>query len=73
MFHLNKIEFSLGKPKDVNWYLKQMVEDLLKVLENGLIVKEEKVSIKVRCFICDTPARCFVKGMLIYISSIQFH
>lgn len=52
----------IGKPKDVNWYMGPFVKELKPILENGLIINEKKISIKIRCWICDTPARCFLKG-----------
>lgn len=32
------------------------------MLQDGLLIQRQIVPIKIRCFICDTPARCFIKG-----------
>lgn len=56
--------YLIGKPKDLNWYISTFVHELKHIIENGLTVNSKRVSIKVRCFICDTPARCFLKGVI---------
>lgn len=53
----------LGKPKDVNKFLNPFVNDLNNVLQEGLNVKEKHITIKLRCFICDTPARSMLRGI----------
>lgn len=54
-----------GKPSDVNWFMSPFVDEFININESGgLIINGHKVSIKIRCFICDTPARSFFKGQL---------
>lgn len=50
-----------SKPKDVNEYLEPFVAELNDLLENGFIIDEKPVEIICRCFLCDAPAKSFVK------------
>nr|XP_042902110.1 uncharacterized protein LOC107449218 [Parasteatoda tepidariorum] len=52
----------LTKPP-VEEFLQPVVQELKDVLVNGIVISPEnqKLSVKVRSFICDTPARCFIK------------
>lgn len=52
------------KPKDCNDYLSEFVAELKHLLDNGLSINGYQVMIHIRCFICDTPARAFLKGEL---------
>lgn len=38
------------------------VDELLTILNNGIIINGYKINIRIRCFICDIPARSFIKG-----------
>ncbi|XP_012542681.1 uncharacterized protein LOC105840324 [Monomorium pharaonis] len=51
-----------SKPPTPNEFLTSFVNELLIFLNNGIIINGYKINIRVRCFICDTPARCFIKG-----------
>lgn len=53
-----------GKPKDMESYLREFVDELNDCIANGFIIKERKFNIKVRCFIADSPARALLKSML---------
>lgn len=55
-----------GKPP-IDEFLKDFVEELNSLVDDGLIINNCKLSIKVSCFVCDTPARCFIKGELDFI------
>lgn len=43
-------------------YLDTFAQELLSLLKNGLLVNKKKINIKIKCFVCDSPARAFVKG-----------
>lgn len=58
------IFYGTSKPKDASEYLNPFVEELLKLLESGLEIGGHQVLIQIRCFICDTPARAFIKGVI---------
>lgn len=51
-----------GKPSPVNNFLSAFVIELNDLITNGIIINGHKLRIKTRCFICDTPARCLIKG-----------
>lgn len=52
------------KPKDVNAFLEPFVIELNEVLQNGLTINRSTIKFKLRCFICDTPARSMLRGNL---------
>lgn len=52
-----------GKPTVLNDFLIPFVDELNEILLNGVLVNEFQIIITVRCFICDTPARAFIKGL----------
>jgi len=53
-----------GKPANLNSYLQNFVSEAKQVLQEGIIIKshKKKIQVKIRCFICDSPARAFIKG-----------
>lgn len=54
--------YSGSNKPDAKLFLKSFVDELLPLLQNGLIINGYKVIIKIRCFICDAPARSMIKG-----------
>lgn len=56
-----------SKPSSLNDYLEPFVRELDDLMENGLIVNGRQIVILFRCFIADTPARAFIKGVLFEI------
>lgn len=56
------IFYGNNKPGDVKEFLGPFVEDVKRLYANGLHVNGHLINIKIRCFICDSPARAFVKG-----------
>lgn len=56
------------KPSDLDSYLRLFVDEMKQLLANGLSInsneKEKKICIKIRAFICDSPARAMIKGKL---------
>ncbi|CAH0405510.1 unnamed protein product [Chilo suppressalis] len=59
------IYFGKGKPKKLNEFLEDFVNDMKILLEEGLVVErlEKTIKIQIRCFICDSPARAYIKGV----------
>lgn len=51
-----------SKPNDLNEYLRSFVNEMECLLSNGLTINGNKIVISIRCFICDTPARAYIKG-----------
>lgn len=62
------IYFGSTKPP-LELFLRPFVDELLKLLKDGLVIKNQMINFKIRCFICDTPARCFIKGELYSIAN----
>lgn len=56
------IFFGKSKPLYVAEYLSPFVDELIPILRNGLMVNNHLIKIIIRCFICDSPARAFIKG-----------
>lgn len=52
----------IHKPNSLDEYLTPFVNELNSLLENGVTVNGFVISISVCCFICDSPARAFLKG-----------
>lgn len=55
-----------NKPSDLNGYLLPFVTEM-KQLESGITVtdksgKEKTIQVKLRAFLCDSPARALIKG-----------
>lgn len=55
------IYFGKCKP-DLKSFFQDFVEDVMTSIRNGIRVGDHLIKIKIRCFICDTPARAFIKG-----------
>jgi len=54
--------FGSTKPKTANNYFKKFILEMNELLENGLNIGNKHFTISIKCFICDTPARAFLKG-----------
>lgn len=51
-----------SKPTELNDYLRPLVDELNGLLSNGISINNHHIIIKCRSFICDTPARSYLKG-----------
>lgn len=51
-----------SKPHDAAQFLEHFVSDLNQILNNGILINGKKLTVSIRSFICDTPARSFIKG-----------
>lgn len=54
----------LSKPKSARKFLKPFIEEVLSLEETGIVSNSVTWSINIVCFICDAPARSFVKGIV---------
>ncbi|XP_062537702.1 uncharacterized protein LOC134206033 [Armigeres subalbatus] len=52
-----------SKPADVNGFLTPFVDEIIPILKDGFVLNQHTITLKIRCFICDSPARAFVKGV----------
>lgn len=55
-----------SKPSNVESYLQRFVEELRRVTTEGLLINGKKLTVAVRCFVCDSPARAMIKGTVNY-------
>ena len=53
-----------GKPSDANSFLTPFVDETKGKMEHGISINNHKINVRIRCFICDSPARAFIKGQL---------
>lgn len=53
----------ISKPHLVTPFLQPFVAELNKIISDGIIINGHQLTIKIRCFICDSPARAFIKGI----------
>lgn len=51
-----------GKPTELNEFLGPFVDELSDILENHIHINFHRITVFARCFICDTPARAYIKG-----------
>jgi len=52
-----------SKPACASSYLESFLLELHKLQLEGIIHGSRKLSVEIRCFICDAPARAFLKGI----------
>lgn len=50
------------KPNNLNEFLSPLVNEMKDLLANPIEINNHAIIVKIRCFICDTPARAFIKG-----------
>lgn len=53
--------FGHGEPNCVDSFLKEFIDELDKLLKFGIVIHSINYRIELKCFICDRPARGFVK------------
>lgn len=51
-----------GKPDDLHEYLSPFVEEINCINRSGFSINGHEIEISSLCFICDAPARAFLKG-----------
>lgn len=55
-----------AKPENIVEFLSKFVEELKSLMQNGINFNGTCITIGVRAFICDSPARAFIKGIYLY-------
>uniref|UniRef100_A0ABD2XJY6 Transposase domain-containing protein n=1 Tax=Trichogramma kaykai TaxID=54128 RepID=A0ABD2XJY6_9HYME len=50
-----------GKPKNIDNFFSQFVQELNILLKSGITIKEKLIPVELMCFICDMPARAMIK------------
>jgi len=54
------------KPKKLDEFLYDFVEDLRMLLFHGIVLDNVQRTIEVHCFVCDAPARAYIKNVKLY-------
>lgn len=58
------IYYRKAKASNLNGYLTPLVEELNYICNEGIDSNGHHITVNIRTFICDSPARAFIKGML---------
>ena len=53
--------YGASKPGSVSDYLREFLEELTRLTRTGITINQRQFEIKLKCFICDAPARAFIK------------
>lgn len=53
----------VGKPPSAEIYLKKFVDELTAIVKDGFPVNSSHCTVSINAFVCDTPARCYLKCM----------
>lgn len=53
-----------SKPGNLTEYFQLFVTEMKDILKNGIVINNYRINVRIRCFICDTLARSFVKGII---------
>ncbi|XP_052093558.1 uncharacterized protein LOC127729725 isoform X1 [Mytilus californianus] len=62
------VALSYGQTKPANLdFLHDTITDLDNIIQNGLMYSGVNIRIKLRCVVCDAPAKCMVKGIKLYL------
>jgi len=51
------------KPNDLELYFQKFIKEINELQINGLVLENNIFQINVLCFVCDRPARSFIKGI----------
>ena len=57
----------------LNRYFTKFIDELNFLLENKIVIDGEEFSLKVMCFVCDRPARAFVKNIVPHNAFYAFY
>lgn len=55
------IFYGNGKPSSTEAYLDEFIDEMNDLLTNGLDIFGQHFEVSLKCFVCDTPARAFLK------------
>jgi hypothetical protein len=60
--------YGMEKPHSVHEYLQEFVTEMKSIGENGIIYEAKRLSVRIATFICDAPARAFMKCVKVHNS-----
>lgn len=59
-----------GKPKSCSEFLEKFIRELNQVLQDGIVIQQKLFEVKIKFFVCDSPARSFIKCI---VGHVAFH
>uniref|UniRef100_A0A182MTJ7 Uncharacterized protein n=1 Tax=Anopheles culicifacies TaxID=139723 RepID=A0A182MTJ7_9DIPT len=54
--------YGFTKPKSVEQYLRPLVSELNEMIQNGIVIADKLIQVRVRAIVADSPARAFIKA-----------
>lgn len=60
------IYFGESKPASIDDFFSKFVDEMVQLLNDGIIINEKNIAVVIKCFICDSPARAYVKGEFLF-------
>lgn len=51
------------KPVDANLFLRDFIDEAIKLTNNGLTFRDKIIPFEIKAFICDAPAKAFIKNI----------
>ena len=51
-----------SKPASLDDFLQDFISEINRLQANGTTIMDRRFNVRIHCFICDTPARAFIKG-----------
>ncbi|KAF9406798.1 hypothetical protein HW555_012937 [Spodoptera exigua] len=55
------IYYGKGKPQDLGEFLSPLVAEFNTILKQGIKIGDYTIGVTLKCFVCDSPARSFIK------------
>lgn len=55
-----------AKCSDLVPFLTPFVDEMKEAMTNGILINSHKITVYLRCFVCDSPARAYIKGSYIF-------
>ncbi|KAH9636258.1 hypothetical protein HF086_009454, partial [Spodoptera exigua] len=67
------IYYGKGKPQDLGEFLSPLVAEFNTILKQGIKIGDYTIGVTLKCFVCDSPARSFIKGVANFNSQHGCH
>ena len=59
------LTLSLSKPDNLD-FLKESIDEIDAILQNGFSCHGKQINVRLKCIVCDAPAKAMVKGIKLY-------
>lgn len=61
----------VGKPENVNEFIIPFIDEFNVIAKEGVNINGYRLDVNIRCFICDSPARSFLKGFIFVFGQLR--